>query len=243
MHRHDRGRRRRRRPCRRPRARTPTSTGGRTAAGGDRGEARSSRRESARVSCSASGRCARAARRAETWDSKGGLSLAAVASAAIRCQAVVAVQRRRFRRGRVALRAGVGASARRAGPVAALRLRDARLQQFLVQQHELQRHRRRRQRLDRARARWRPCRARVAASSSARMCAASAGTSRDSHTNPASCSRHELGRAGLGAGDDRQAAGHRFERGVRERVVERRQHERVGRAEVRLDVRSAGRRT
>ena len=68
------------------------------------------------------------------------------------------------------------------------------------------------------------------------MCAASAPTSRESHTNPASCSVTSSAAPDCVLVMTGQAARERFHRGIGERVVERRQHERIGRAVVRRDV-------
>ena len=77
---------------------------------------------------------------------------------------------------------------------------------------------------------------RSAGSCSEPMWAASAGTSPAAATNPAVVLQDERRGAGLGAGDHRQRTGQRLERDVGRRVVEGRQHERVGGAEMGLPV-------
>jgi hypothetical protein len=80
-----------------------------------------------------------------------------------------------------------------------------------------------------------PSRARSPPSCSAFMCAASAATSRESHTKPASCSVTSSA-APVRVLVTQQSARERFHRGVRKRVVQGRQNEGVARAVVRPHV-------
>ena len=88
-----------------------------------------------------------------------------------------------------------------------------------------------------------PERRRVSASSSVRICAASPAMSPAGQTSPASLSSSELRGAGFRAGDHGKLAGHRLERRFRRGIVERRQHERVGRAVPASRVRARDRRS
>ena len=100
-------------------------------------------------------------------------------------------------------------------------------EQVAVEQHQLQRHRRRRERQHRfagARAQRRP---RTGVGERHHVPGERIDVARRTD-EPGVVLEHEFGGAALGAGDHRQAAGHRLERGVGARIVQRRQHERVG---------------
>ena len=59
------------------------------------------------------------------------------------------------------------------------------------------------------------------------MCSANAASSTESQSQPARAFDDQLACAATRARHDRQAAGERFDDGVRQRVVNRRQHERI----------------
>ena len=118
-----------------------------------------------------------------------------------------------------------------------------RREEIPVEEHLLQRDRGRRERQHRAARVAAEARASRRRRASACMCAASPATSPGGHTRPASHSRSSSAAPDFVLVITGSVAGHRLERDVRRRIVERRQHEHVGGAVARPPVGVGSRRT